>query len=884
MCFLQRLLVSSFVLILSACGGDSSPIEQSANVSFGKSTAYSEGSFSVPITGEEFGGNLIVDFNVSDLDGLKDVSLSFNQQSQRYSLCSMPEYCSGTQYEATIGGIYPGDFAVNPGSISLGLWVTDQTNTEMLVSSVEVYWQPQHINGVEIQRSLDGSSIDVSWETNPQLLRYNIYLAAQSGVNQYTFSQLDEGQAVLAIDGQQHLFDDLNSEHTYYILLAGIDGSGESAFTPEYQVQSESDFFENGPLAEDDEFSIFQNTQLVIAKSSGLLINDFDPDGGSITVDIQPVIEPSFGSLVLLGDGSFNYTPVTDFVGVDTFSYQILDPDQLVATATVTITVQPVPEALLGDSLSMTGQFLYIGLGEHTFGSGIGTGLYRIGDCIQLVDTYCSMTGDYVESAGSGNQPNQLGNYAFIMTYSGTGNSPVQVSSVEPGSNELNFTDVGDALFELYLFPEDGGVIKSISSGPESSTLLNFDAFIETGQDCTGLSTSQGCNIGNVGLTAEASVIAPLDRLDFIVSGFATVDISNDPVALDDEYEMLSDVSSLTTDAPGVLANDTDADFPLIGDTLSLRNQIWLQTEVDFVQPVALAADEYRQLLYVYDGLSSFISVFDRIGHAVSTVSWQGEGANSADLDLAPVAFSLSNTLIPQGSLLMFNGETQETEIYAVDPHTDTVLAVLNTEFGNSHVVGGAFNPITNTIFLLQDNLAGSTFGNLVAEIDPNNGQVLSTFLLNDVENLFDVRFGDLDVNNVTGSLYLVSSLDNRIVELNRDGKLIRYIPLPDNVSSLSGIAVSNEADRVWFVNNSTSSLVLEMHFTNQGNFPGLVSSLLSQAKNGFVTLNLDGSFTYTPTMGFNGQDSFVYQVSDQTGKVAQAEALITVLNVVSQN
>ncbi|HSH01071.1 MAG TPA: LamG-like jellyroll fold domain-containing protein [Anaerolineae bacterium] len=43
-----------------------------------------------------------------------------------------------------------------------------------------------------------------------------------------------------------------------------------------------------------------------------------------------------------------------------------------------------------------------------------------------------------------------------------------------------------------------------------------------------------------------------------------------------------------------------------------------------------------------------------------------------------------------------------------------------------------------------------------------------------------------------------------------------------------------------------------------------LTAILQTPPANGTVTLNADGSFTYTPTVGFYGTDSFTYQVSDQ--------------------
>ncbi|MGC9084482.1 MAG: Ig-like domain-containing protein, partial [Anaerolineae bacterium] len=46
---------------------------------------------------------------------------------------------------------------------------------------------------------------------------------------------------------------------------------------------------------------------------------------------------------------------------------------------------------------------------------------------------------------------------------------------------------------------------------------------------------------------------------------------------------------------------------------------------------------------------------------------------------------------------------------------------------------------------------------------------------------------------------------------------------------------------------------------------------------NGSVTLNQDGSFTYTPNPNFCGQDSFVYRLCDQDGDCDQATVTVTV-------
>ncbi|NCP65426.1 MAG: tandem-95 repeat protein [Paraglaciecola sp.] len=748
----------------------------------------------------------------------------------------------------------------------------DQTDTQQLVASVNVVWQPQQIAGVALSRSSDGTSLNISWQANPQLLRYNVYIAAQSGVNLKNYQQLEDGQALLALEANEANFSLLDAAKRYYVLVTGIDGSGESAFAKQLVSEPINQSPNDPPSAEDDNYVIYQNTVLGIAKSSGLLINDSDPNGDELLVNVQPLVPPSSGTLNLESDGSFTFTPPAGFTGVSSFTYEIEDTFSATASAQVNIEVKPIQANLTGDSLSISGEFLYIGLGETTAGSGIGTGRYRIGDCLQIIDTQCSITGDYLERAGSGNQAGTGGTYALTMTYSGTGDSPVIARSTAPGGDSLNFTNLGDALFELNLFPSSGGVIRSIFPDPAFSTLVNFGAFITNPQTCQGLPSGQSCHIGNVGLTAGARETAPLDRLDFIVSGYASVDLSSEPVALDDEYQTAVN-QTLSVDAGGVLDNDTDADISPVGDQLNVRHVV----STTLARPIALAVDEFQQRLYVYDGFSNNISVFDRSGQAQGVLSWPGEGANDADLDVAPEALSLANVQVPQGSLLVFNGETATTEIYAIDPRSDTILAQLNTAYGSSHVVGGAYDPTSQAFFLLQDNVPGGTLGNQVAKIDTNTGAVLSTFSINNTPGVFNVSYGDLEINTFTGNIYLVSSVERRIAEFAQNGQFIRYVPLPVEVSSPSGVALNRQADRLWLVNNVGSSPIFELEFANHGKLPGLLASLHVAAQHGTVTLNLDGSFTYIPNTDFSGQDQFVYRVSDQTGKFAQAKVVINV-------
>lgn len=77
--------------------------------------------------------------------------------------------------------------------------------------------------------------------------------------------------------------------------------------------------------------------------SGNILSNDFDPDGDNLILNTTPVTPPSHGSVTILPDGTYTYTPDPGFNGTDTFEYEVCDDGQPVTCdrAIVTITVLP---------------------------------------------------------------------------------------------------------------------------------------------------------------------------------------------------------------------------------------------------------------------------------------------------------------------------------------------------------------------------------------------------------------------------------------------------------------------------------------------------------------------------------------------------------------
>ncbi len=60
---------------------------------------------------------------------------------------------------------------------------------------------------------------------------------------------------------------------------------------------------------------------LHVNASSGVLVNDYDPQGLDLTVDSYT--QPADGSVTVNPDGSFTYTPNPGFTGVDSFTYNV---------------------------------------------------------------------------------------------------------------------------------------------------------------------------------------------------------------------------------------------------------------------------------------------------------------------------------------------------------------------------------------------------------------------------------------------------------------------------------------------------------------------------------------------------------------------------------
>ena len=94
----------------------------------------------------------------------------------------------------------------------------------------------------------------------------------------------------------------------------------------------------DAPVAQDDAFTGDEDAQII----GNVLTNDTDPDSDSLSAVPATIATAQGGTVDLLADGSFTYTPAANFNGTDSFDYTVEDGYGGSDTGTVSLTVNAV--------------------------------------------------------------------------------------------------------------------------------------------------------------------------------------------------------------------------------------------------------------------------------------------------------------------------------------------------------------------------------------------------------------------------------------------------------------------------------------------------------------------------------------------------------------
>jgi VCBS repeat-containing protein len=324
------------------------------------------------------------------------------------------------------------------------------------------------------------------------------------------------------------------------------------------------------PVAVDDAYTTAEDTALTVA-ARGVLGNDSDPDGNSLTAVLSA--GPSHGSLTLNANGSFTYTPAANYNGPDSFTYRASDGTTTSNPATVAITVRAVNDApaanadtyttnedttltvaapgVLGNDSDPDGDALTAVLGS---GPSHGTlTLNANGSFTYTPAANFNGSDAFTYRASDGTVTSNLA--TVTLTVGAVNDAPVAADDAYTTAEDTALTMAAPGVLANDSDPDGDSLHAVVGTAPSHGTLaLEADgSFLYTpttdynGTDAFTYRAHDGDLASN-----QATVTL-------------TITATNDqPTAADDAYSTPED-TALTVAAPGVLANDTDAD----GDPLS---------------------------------------------------------------------------------------------------------------------------------------------------------------------------------------------------------------------------------------------------------------------------------------------------------------------------
>ncbi len=128
---------------------------------------------------------------------------------------------------------------------------------------------------------------------------------------------------------------DIDSDNVYEVTVRVADGLGGNDYQPVRVFVADRN---DAPVGTSDSYTVSGGTTFT-APAPGVLANDFDEDGDPLAAVL--VVTPTHGTLSLLPNGEFSYTPDANYSGKDSFSYRPVDGTVAGGRIDVAIKVTP---------------------------------------------------------------------------------------------------------------------------------------------------------------------------------------------------------------------------------------------------------------------------------------------------------------------------------------------------------------------------------------------------------------------------------------------------------------------------------------------------------------------------------------------------------------
>jgi large repetitive protein len=650
------------------------------------------------------------------------------------------------------------------------------------------------------------------------------------------------------------------------------------------------------PTANDDLAGTAEDTSIQIAPSALLTNDDRGPANESsqvLTIAAVSSTSTNGGSVAIELSGQIRYTPRADFSGTDTFTYTVTDDgltngqsDPLTDEGTVTVTVTAANDApvtvddrpflgignsvpmedttfllqastlLLNDRPGPIGQGVDNELGQTLTITGVNQPLANGGSVV--------LTGNTIAFTPPLNANGEL-SFTYTVEDNGTTNGIADPMTSE-GTVRIFFRAVNDT---PVMSPSQTSTPEDTQLQVPSSALTANDLpgpVDEISQTLSVLSVSNASARGGVvSLSSGIATYTPpmnfsgIDTFTYTVLdngltdgqldersniGTYTVNVTpvNDPpIAVNDAFAATDEDTILSTQGAGVLANDFDIDLPadtmtVFGAPLNVISTegagVTIQADGTFVYDQTNAAG--IQALFPGQSLTDTFRYqvtdgqLDLFGQPVvsnfATVSILVVGANDA-----PVAFDDTFTVNEDAQLTVGLGNSILLNDTDAEPGNaiDVLSAILV-----SGPTNGSLNLNLNGTFTYTPtpNFAGSDTFSYRASDGSANSDVATVTI--DVTAQNDPPTGNADTYSTDNATQLI-------------------VDVADGV-------LANDTDQ----DQDTQTTPLTARVVS------------APANSSSFSLNTDGSFQYTPAIGFSGLDRFTYEALDQDGAVSAVTAV----------
>ncbi len=661
----------------------------------------------------------------------------------------------------------------------------------------------------------------------------------------------------------------------------------------------------NPPVAVDDAYTVNEGEVF----TSNVQINDSDPDGDILTATILTI--PNNGVIMLNVNGSFTYAPTDGFTGTDLFSYEICDPTGACDQATVVFTVVEVnaPPVAVDDAYTMiVGETLndnvitndsdpendnltvstspvsgpQMGIltlnpdGTFTYLSSpvfVGTDQFTYELCD---DAGNCVTADVVITIQD-DTPNAPPT-AVDDNYTTVEDVPVMANSIDNDSDE-NMTTLTASLLSQ---PANGAVTFNADG---TFTYMPFAGYIGDDQFTYEICDDQGqCDQATISITIEADCgITPevftsesCDSCVFVCLDLPFDDVDDYTITVNDEPyfgEMLA------CDFDTVIAYTY---FTLLGQGNEGPYDL-LSWEIDgnsytgsFNDPAELAAlmnsidpqGNWQQLP------GTFI-IFG--GVETSTYSVMMVQNLAAEFSFSEIGFN--------------EGEIANGTAICVPEGQQTIEVTFMDEDCPQSVVEATIDCISNDPPVAVDDVYSTTMNMPITEVvtendsDPNGDAIqVSTVLVSGPTNgaVNIVNTGDFTYTPNSGfsgtDMFTYEVCDGSglcdtamvTIVVTDDSQNNPPLAVDDNYTTEVDVPVNDNA--------------MDNDFDPDGDVIQSNPSLIAEPTNGTASLNLDGTFVYTPDTGYVGTDEFTYEICDPEGLCDTAVVTIVIVNPAQNN